>query len=913
MSSYHPGTWQKNAPHAKEYFSENMVDYHSEKGKEIGIWGSGASALGLTGQVKKVHFCHLVDGLHPITGEPLTQRRREDRRCYLGQVLSAPKSFSIASIIGKDERLRKLFDKSVDETMEIASSYGAARVRAMGQDEDEWTGNMIYARFTHDTSRALDPALHSHVATFNVTLTRVGEWKALQTAPLFERRRLFSEIFLGKLASGARELGYEIRQTKDGFELLAIPQELIDMFSKGKQKIDAEMSKLLGSTGEAGHGAVRAVVAHQVRDSKTEISAEALQARWREEMGEDAHSTLMALVGAAKLNRSIPPPPMTPAEALSLAISHLTERNSVLGDHQVQAEALAASRGCVDFNDVKKEMQKPEHGIIYGYPDAMGSQKLTTRELLDAERRVLSFAREGIGQYVSLLPQLGRKMRPRDSMLSDEQKRAVDKLLASRDRVMLLLGKAGTGKSTSQRDLVAGIKTAGHVVIGCAPQARQVAELKQMGLHESRTLASVLEKGELPDGAVVLLDESGQVGTRDFARLVEMIASVNGRLILSGDARQHGSVCAGDVLRLLARHSGCDKAMIKTIRRQQDELYKAAVTLLSKHQSLEAWDMLDAAGKVEEVPAELRHKALAKWVADGLDNKKNMLTVAPTWSEIDLVTEAIRGELIQRGRLGCETRKVTVSERVDMTKAQKKQARCYQVGMEIIELRGLGLRKKRMRIKEIQGETLILDEGMTLDLKKLNRTASWTVHRPREIEVRTGDRLLLQQNDRPSGYHNGDLVTIAGFDADTILLDNGKSITRDYTQFTFGWAVTSYASQGLTCDQVAISYDQGSFRGIDRRGFYVGVSRGRESVRIFVDDKDFVRDCLRRNSGERTTATELVFDSPNMLVQNLRRQRLQDLQSPEVTRLTPDQLPLRTPMVIATEKMPMEPLRQRGR
>ena len=179
----------------------------------------------------------------------------------------------------------------------------------------------------------------------------------------------------------------------------------------------------------------------------------------------------------------------------------------------------------------------------------------------------MSFARAGVGQRVPLLSQSSRESRLRDTLLSDEQRQAVDTLLASRDRVTLLLGKAGTGKSTSQRDLLAGIKLAGHAVVGCAPQARQVAELKQMGLTESRTLASVLEHGELPEGAVVLLDEAGQVGTRDFARLVEMVNQVDGRLILSGDARQHGSVCAGDILRLLARHSGCDTAKIKTIRR----------------------------------------------------------------------------------------------------------------------------------------------------------------------------------------------------------------------------------------------------------------------------------------------------------------------------------------------------------
>ncbi len=119
-------------------------------------------------------------------------------------------------------------------------------------------------------------------------------------------------------------------------------------------------------------------------------------------------------------------------------------------------------------------------------------------------------------------------------------------------------------------------------------------------------------------------------------------------------------------------------------------------------------------------------------------------------------------------------------------------------------------------------------------------------------------------------------------------------------------------SQGLTCDQVAVSYDQGSFGGIDRRGFYVSVSRGREDVRIFCDDKDFVRDCLRRNTGERQTATELVGTAPaSVLTQHLRRQRLQALHAAtQVINLAPDILHQRTP---AMSSSPMDPDCSRGR
>lgn len=418
-----------------------LADYLAEKGKEMGRWGRGAKALGLQGTVERQAFCRLTDGLHPLTGERLTPREKANRRCYLGTVLSAPKSFSIAAIVGKDERLVTLFNSSVDETMEQVAHYAAVRVRAGGRDEDAQTGSLIYALFTHPISRSEDPALHAHATPFNCTLAK-GEWKALQTSAIFERRKLFSEILLGKLASGARELGYETRQTKDGFEIVGISETVIATFSKGKKKIDAKVAEILGSKEEPGHAAVRAVVAHQVRDAKRDTKLEVLEERWKKEMGDEEHANLLALVASARAKPSIPERPMSPSQAVKLAVAHLMERTSVVWDHQVQAEALAASRGRVELSEVTAEMAKPDSGLIDGKMDSFGSRKVTTMELLAAENRVLKFARAGVGQCVPLLPQFGRKLHVRDPMLSDEQKQAVDLLLASRNRVMLLLGKS---------------------------------------------------------------------------------------------------------------------------------------------------------------------------------------------------------------------------------------------------------------------------------------------------------------------------------------------------------------------------------------------------------------------------------------------------------------------------------------
>jgi len=171
-------------------------------------------------------------------------------------------------------------------------------------------------------------------------------------------------------------------------------------------------------------------VAHQVRDAKVDVDLTELQKRWRQEMGEEAYADLMDLVATARERQPLTEHPISASQALSLAVSHLTERTSVVIDHQVQAEALAAGRGRVDFDAIKTEMDNPAHGIIFGRPDAFNSRKLTTLELLEAEHRVLKFAQEGIGNQIPMLAQSERETRARDSILSDEQKKAVDELKA---------------------------------------------------------------------------------------------------------------------------------------------------------------------------------------------------------------------------------------------------------------------------------------------------------------------------------------------------------------------------------------------------------------------------------------------------------------------------------------------------
>jgi conjugative relaxase-like TrwC/TraI family protein len=142
--------------------------------------GAALNCLALKGEVTSEDFEAARQGLNPQTGEFLRQRHSADRiasngaeqckaRSLYDMTFSAPKSVSVMAIVGGDDRLLAVHATAVREALEEAEKYSATRVRLAGLNENRATGNWIVASYTHDTSRQLDPHLHTHAVAANLT------------------------------------------------------------------------------------------------------------------------------------------------------------------------------------------------------------------------------------------------------------------------------------------------------------------------------------------------------------------------------------------------------------------------------------------------------------------------------------------------------------------------------------------------------------------------------------------------------------------------------------------------------------------------------------------------------------------------------------------------------------------------
>src|SRR5215475_6645822 len=156
---------QANTYYQQDY-ANKKENYYSERGEVNGNWiGRLAEEWGLTGEVTSEQYARLVAGQDPHTGEQLIRfvPSRDavnnygenivtsEHRAGWDATFSAPKSVSLAGLVGGDERILEAHRQSVDLALKELEKYTEARIG--GNAPSERTGEFVAAIFEHDASR----------------------------------------------------------------------------------------------------------------------------------------------------------------------------------------------------------------------------------------------------------------------------------------------------------------------------------------------------------------------------------------------------------------------------------------------------------------------------------------------------------------------------------------------------------------------------------------------------------------------------------------------------------------------------------------------------------------------------------------------------------------------------------------
>jgi conjugative relaxase-like TrwC/TraI family protein len=449
------GVPQKDKAVAKTYFDEHLShnDYYMQGEVEVGRWlGMGAERLGLLEglPVDREAFMALCDNLHPDTGERLTQRQNQDgdRRIFFDFTCSAPKSVSILAITMDDERILRAHQEAARIAAKELERFAATRIRVNGADEDRRTGNVIGAEFLHNSSRALDPQLHTHFTFFNATFDQQEQrCKALQTFDLFDVSQYGTEIYRNELVRRLNAIGYEVHPTSTGFDIDGVSPELIERFSKRSQerdKVVAEMEQRLGR--ELSNNEV-SIAVHQTRSRKLKgITSDEVWERQRDQLSPAELASLQAVKDRADGFR-ISTEPIPEKAALDLASAHLFERSSVVPQEELLRQALIAGRGQMDLAQLKSTLQSSPEFIRVGQTGA-SNVLVSTREILGSEL----FLVQTLNQGKDSCPALAKSFVPGPHLGSD-QKEALVHVINCPDQFTGLRGLAGTGKTTTLSEL----------------------------------------------------------------------------------------------------------------------------------------------------------------------------------------------------------------------------------------------------------------------------------------------------------------------------------------------------------------------------------------------------------------------------------------------------------------------------
>jgi conjugative relaxase-like TrwC/TraI family protein len=867
---------QAQTYHAKEFTAAEQ-NYWKQGDTIQGEWhGKLADEFGLSGAVGAEDFARLSQGQHPETGKQLVSHRvvheyknadgktvsPVEHRAGWDATFSAPKSISLTALVGGDDRVREAHREAVNVALNELERYTQARIG--GNNPAETTGKFAAAKFEHDTARPVDgyaaPQLHTHVVVFNMTERDNGKMRALQPHALFESQQFATAVYQSHLTYKLRDLGYEIEAGKSGApDVKGYTAAYLEASSPRRQQIE----EALGRSGFTGPEAAQ-IAAHNTRDKKVILSPDQILAAHKQisnEFGNQADK-VVAEARARRQEQEHERPAkerqQQVREAVTFARDKAFEREAVVDERALYVDALRRGMGEMTYPEVRASFEaRIASGEFKQITDdgSRAGRRFTTAATIKAETEVVQKVQDGQSRAPQIMSiESAVPLSESRPHFNPAQKRVVEEVLTSYDRVQGLQGRAGSGKTSVLATIREGAEQNGYAVEGFAPTSRAAKQLRDAGI-KADTLQRFLAGGGLQAAGdpankhLYMVDESSLASTQQMRDFLNKIGPQD-KVLLIGDTRQHQGVDAGKPFEQL-QEAGMRTAQLDQIMRQKDPELLKAVEHLSNNETAVGVEMLSRQGRITEIvdPQE-RVAAIAKEYAAHPDNT---LIVSPDNASRRAINQAVREELQALGVVDIADHSMRVlTPRNDMTGADREWASRYATGDVLHYTRGskehgiearsyaqvVGTNAKDNLLTVRKGD----GHEVTYDPSRLRGIAAY---REIEREFAVGEKIQFTAPQRDLQIANRDLGTIQHIGDDgkiSVRMDGTKDrvVRFDATEMRHldhGYAVTSHSSQGLTSERVLVNMDTEVHPElINNRFAYVSVSRASHDAQIYTNN-----------------------------------------------------------------------------
>ena len=910
------------------YYAKDDPDHRTAS-----AWaGKGAAELGLEGPVDPETFRAVLEGRVPDGSDTRLGRRGKDGEIHhrpgRDLTFSAPKSVSLAALVGGDDRVTEAHDRAVKRTLAwVESNAAETRMR------DPETGRMVHAgdqktvaaTFRHDTSRNLDPQLHTHAVLANMVRGGDGKWRTMANEALYRRQKLIGMVYRSELAQGLARLGYGIEKSHaDGrFEIAGVPRDVIEAFSTRRAEIEAAVAER-GAAGTAADARLAERAALMTRAHKRDVDKAALRESWEKQaagLGFDARALAARALsresgpggavarethgpsreGPAPAKESLDEtgrPATTPAaQALDWAVAHLAEREAVFSRADLLAAALAWRPGAVSVEAAEKAMGDLENAdVLHAAPALESGDGLTTDKALADEREKIRLMRSGQNRSRPVMRSWMVSARLHRGPLTHGQREAAKLILSAKDRVVGVQGYAGTGKTRMLRRVQALGEKSGYRMMGLAPSASAARTLSSEAGIETVTLQRFLarnagvaegrltKKGEREmRGAfaktVLVVDEgslASTVQTRDLLRIANTLRIP--RVVLVGDSKQLDAVDAGKPFAQL-QQGGMKTAVMDEIMRQRDPDLKAAVEASLAGEIGKAFEKLGS--NVAEVKDDnIAGAVAARWLRLSPAERERTGVMAPSHELRQAINGHIRERLAREGRIRGPALQGERLVSYGYTNAEKALSGNYAVGDVVAfhrPYKRIGVEKgdeRRVAGVDHARREVLLDggEGGTVRWKPdeiAGRRGGSEVYRAEAIELRAGDRVRWTRNERTLGLvnsHTAEVVAVTGGKV-SFRLEDGRMLSLNegdpqLRHLDHAWASTVHAFQGRTVDNVIAAMEANHPHLTTQKSFYVEISRARDRAELVTDDRAALKEQLEAVTGERISALEGIVPEP---------------------------------------------------
>ena len=928
-----------SASDAAGYYARDNY-YTETQAEGASAWaGEGATELGLSGPVNAGQFEKVLAGELP-NGVVLDARRGDHRPGWDITMSVPKSVSILALVGGDQRLVAALREVAGRTLAWAERNIAEGRVWTGAGQVSERTGRFVAATFLHDVNRCGEPQVHVHAVVANTTRTDDGKWRALRPDALYDGQKVMNAVFLSMLREKVEALGYATvphhKRENGAFEIAGVSREVVEAFSVRSAQIDAYLKQHnLESTPQT-----REIAALATRDPKSPDPApEQRTERWRAlaaEKGLDAAALVKDALaeagrgetvwtramrgvrgvgerGVAIASRMGLTPrdgdPLVPerlgrleprayaaAQAVASAVRDLGEREAAFDRLELIRQSLSRG-GPVTIADVEARLALlQEKGLLLGDGDHM----VTTRGAVQLEQAYLATVEAGQGHSAPIVPALDAAPRAQEAArelalrrLNPGQEAAAVLVLSSSDRVVNVQGGAGRGKSAALAPIVAIAKAEGRAVIGLALASRTAVALGRDTGAETSTIARFLARHERVidgtaalaqlnrvkadlGGAIIIVEEASQVGTRDMERIVRLANIVDAvRVVQTGDTRQIGAIDAGKPFEASQRAGHATAHVTENLRSRSDQM-KAVTAALDRGDTAGVFALLKT--DTTEVPGgQLATTVAARWAALPREERDATLLLTAGRAVRAETNLAVQAELKAAGEIASAGTSFAVLDRVNATREGARQMRAYQPG-HVVEFRtdlpkqGIargdrgtvsGVEGDRVRLSMTSGaEKLFRPDRLTRNLKQ----DAVSIYALKQIELHAGDRIRWTDNDRARALDNGGMARVEEVGRGRLVvssLDDGTvheigAGDRMAERLDLAYAVNVHVAQGVTTEHGIVALRASDRKLLTERSFLVALTRVADKVALMLDDGRRVERGVTRNAGDKTSALDVA-------------------------------------------------------